>query len=258
MRLFSGFLIMLAACALMLPTNVLACGEGGECASCEAGVCDMGSEATSSDAGASLKSDYPKLTFESVKETDIEGIYEVVAKNNVFYYAPDGGYLFFGEIFKDGESITAKRKAELAAKQLDGLPLDKAVKIGDGKNIIIEVADPDCPFCRKAHEFLAQRDDITRYVFMYPLPFHKQAPAKARHILCSEDRPSALAEVMEGKWDGRESEATSCDAGKKLLDEHMEVAKTLGVRGTPAFWINGVPVNGANIPKIKKLLEKKS
>ncbi len=209
------------------------------------------------EAGKRFKTAYPNTPYESVTQTGIKGIYEVVSGANVFYFAPEGGYLLFGEIFKDGESITAKRKTELGARQLKDLPLDKAVKIGEGQNEIIEVADPDCPFCRKAHRFLKDRDDVTRYVFLYPLPIHPKAPAKAKHVLCSSDQAAALDEVLSGEWDSKEELIVPCGGkGEQLLQEHIKVAQKLGVRGTPAFWINGTPVKGANIPRIKELLGK--
>src|SRR5574340_1146888 len=47
------------------------------------------------------------------------------------------------------------------------LPLDKAIKIGDGGTTVIEITDPDCPFCRRASAYLSAKNDITRYVFFY-------------------------------------------------------------------------------------------
>jgi protein-disulfide isomerase len=39
-----------------------------------------------------------------------------------------------------------------------------------------------------------------------------------------------------------------------MLAEHVEQGRKLGVQGTPALWINNVPVAGANIPLIEQLL----
>jgi len=252
-RLLTVLLTLMLFAALLFPGISHACG--GDCV-CEEGSCLTVDIESPDTAKESLKKAYPNLTFESVGQTGIDGIFEVVAGSNILYFVPNGGYLIFGEIFKNGKSITAKRKTELAAAKLKDLPLDKAVKIGDGKNIVIEVADPDCPYCRKAHEFLKDRTDVTRYVFMYPLPSHPKAPIKAELILCSSNQPKIFDEVMEGKWDGFEEKIVSCEKGEKLLREHKRISEGLGVRGTPAFWINNVFVKGANIAKIKELLEK--
>ena len=110
----------------------------------------------------------------------------------------------FGEIWtKDGKNITAGKRTRLAAAKLKDVPLDKAVKIGNGKNKVIEFTDPDCPYCRKAAAFFKGRDDVTRYVFLFPLPIHKDAEAHARYVLCAADKAHALEEVMSGQLDGK-------------------------------------------------------
>jgi len=55
------------------------------------------------------------------------------------------------------------------AKLAKTLPLEKAVKIGDGKKVVIEITDPDCPFCRTASEYFSKKTDVIRYVFFAPL-----------------------------------------------------------------------------------------
>jgi thiol:disulfide interchange protein DsbC len=50
------------------------------------------------------------------------------------------------------------------------IPLEKGIKIGDGKSVVIEFTDPDCTFCRKAADWLEKnREGVTRYVFLYPI-----------------------------------------------------------------------------------------
>lgn len=208
----------------------------------------------------SLVRAFPNLKFESIQPAGIEGLYEVVAGDNIIYYYPKTEVLIFGEIWtKEGKSLTAERKTALVSKRLEDLPLNIAVKLGSGPNTIIEVADPDCPYCRKASEFFSKRDDVTRYVFFLPLTaIHPEAEKKAKYILCSPDKREAYNEVFQGKLDGKNlSLMPACnDKVQGILAKHIQVAKKLGVRGTPAFWINGQYVAGANIPQIKNLLEK--
>src|SRR5689334_22975663 len=75
-----------------------------------------------------LQQAFPNLPFDTVGQTDIVGLYEVISGQNVFYFYPEKEYLFVGEIYtKGGKSITAARKGELAASTVKTLPLDKAV-----------------------------------------------------------------------------------------------------------------------------------
>ena len=202
---------------------------------------------------------FPGIKAGEISGSEIPGLYEVEAGSNVIYFYPEKGLLVFGEIWtKDGKNITAEKRARLAAAKLKDLPLDKAVKIGNGRNKVIEFTDPDCPYCRKAAEFFKGRDDVTLYVFFFPLPIHKDAEAHARYVLCAADKRHALEEVMSGKYDQEKVEVCADEKVSALLKEHMELGTKLGVRATPVFWINGQYVAGANIPAIEGFLSKKT
>lgn len=55
--------------------------------------------------------------------------------------------MFGALVDKEGLNLTQIRLVE-------ELPLDKAIKIGTGPIKVVEVTDPDCPYCRKASQFL--------------------------------------------------------------------------------------------------------
>ena len=205
-----------------------------------------------------LAKSFPGIKVGEIRGSDIPGLYEVEAGSNIIYFYPEKGLLVFGEIWtKDGRNVTAEKKMQLSAAKLKDVPLDKAVKIGNGRNKVIEFTDPDCPYCRKAAAFFKGRDDVTLYVFFFPLPIHKDAEAHARYVLCAADKGHALEEVMSGQLDGKQ---TACPDKKAdtLLREHVDLGTELGVRATPAFWINGQYVAGANIPAIEGLLGQKT
>jgi thiol:disulfide interchange protein DsbC len=201
----------------------------------------------------SLRKAFPNLSFESIGQTDVKGLYEVVSGLNLFYYYPEKEYLVFGEIFTAaGKSLTAERKGELAAKLVKTLPLDKAVKTGNGKTEVIEFTDPDCPYCRKAYDFFKNRTDVTMYTFFSPFA-HPGAITKVYYILNADDRGKAYHEIFEGK-SAEPPVAGYGDSIKKLAQEHLELAKSVGVSGTPTYFINGNQVVGADFQKIEKLL----
>jgi thiol:disulfide interchange protein DsbC len=201
----------------------------------------------------SLRKAFPNLTFETIEQTDINGLYEVVSGMNLFYYYPEKEYLFFGEIFtKDGKSLTAEKKGEIAAKLVKNLPLDKAVKTGNGKTEVIEFTDPDCPYCRKAYDFFKARTDVTIYTFFAPFA-HPGAITKVYYILNADDKAKAYREVFEGK-SAEQPAAGYSDSIKKLAQEHLDLARSVGVSGTPTFFINDKQVVGADFQKLEKLL----
>jgi thiol:disulfide interchange protein DsbC len=208
-----------------------------------------------------LRKAFPKLPFESIEPTDISGLYEVISGQNVYYYYPEKDYLFVGDIVApSGRSITAVKREELAAKMrenseklMKNLPLDKAVKIGSGKTAVIEFTDPDCPYCRKAYEFFKNRTDITRYTFFCPLA-HPAAITKVQYILDAADKEKAYNEMFEGK-NAVEPATGYSEAAKKLAQEHLDLARSVGVTGTPTYFINGKLVVGADFKQIEKLIK---
>ncbi|MBF0518080.1 MAG: DsbC family protein [Nitrospirae bacterium] len=200
---------------------------------------------------------FPDIKPDSVKESPVKGLYEIVKGNEIVYFDPITGYLIFGEIVspKDKKSLTADRKRELREVKLKNMPLDKALKIGDGKKTVVEFTDPDCPFCRKAGVYLASRSDVTRYVFLFPIPqLHPKAAEKAKFILCAADKKKALEDVMAGLHDN--DNLTLCNDPKvdEMLKDHKAAGDSAGVTGTPLLVINGTFVDGANMPLIEKLL----
>jgi thiol:disulfide interchange protein DsbC len=207
----------------------------------------------------------PRFSIAEVNNTPIPGIYEIVGESGqIIYYNPKG-YIIFGEIWTiNGTSITAERRANIQEKRLskilENLPLDKALKIGNGTKTIIEVSDPTCPFCRRAYETLKKHENLTKYVFF--LPIHGEASIKAiSYIVCSDNPAQKYDEAYSGKVDDQiEKFQPTPECQKKvenLLEEHIKVAQTLQVRGTPYFVINKKPIEGANLPLIKKLLNDK-
>lgn len=207
------------------------------------------------DVLSALKKAYPNISADQVRESEIEGLYEVVSGGAVLYFAPKGNYMVFGEIWTpEGKSVTATRRDELVSRQLQALPLDQAVRIGKGPNIVIEFTDPDCPFCRKAADFFMDRKDVTRFVFFSPLvQLHPNAEKKAAWVLGAKDRAKAYHEVMSGRKDKETIPAPSAEASG-LVARHRQLAVRMGVMGTPMFWVNGKAVQGANIPLLEGLL----
>lgn len=210
----------------------------------------------------SLKKNFPEFQFESIAPSGVPGLYEVTSNRGIFYYAPEAEAVIGGPIIKTGgrnltqeryQVLEQKRLSEMVGKIKD-IPLEKALKIGNGKNTVIEVTDPDCNFCRQAAKFFKGRTDVTKYIFFFPLPMHKDAEPKVRHILCAKDKAKAYEDAMSGKLDDMKLKVCDSSDVEALIKVHRETATKIGVTGTPLFIINSQPVVGANIPQIEKLL----
>lgn len=212
--------------------------------------------ATSQTIEDNFKKLFPNIPVESISPTEIKGVYEIIAQNQIGYFAPEPGYLILGEIIdKNGANLTAKRRNENIALKARDLPLDKALKIGNGKNKILEFTDPDCPYCRRASSFLSQKTDVTRYVFFLPLPMHKDAENKVKYIFCANDTSKAYEEAMQGKLDNQKYEICKKPEIDELVKAHKDASKKMGISSTPFFIVNGRAISGANRPEIDKALQ---
>lgn len=202
---------------------------------------------------ASLKNNFPNIKVERLQPAPIKGVYEVVTDRGLIYYAPEAECLVNGDIItKQGKNLTQQRRDEILMERVKTLPLDKALKIGAGRHTVIEFTDPNCSYCRKAFQVLTTKEDMTRYIFFFPLS--KVSADKIQHILCATDRVGAYKEAFSGQLDNKP--LTPCESAEvtNLMQIHRDQGMRLGVEGTPFFIIDGNIVAGADIPVIEKLL----
>ena len=201
-----------------------------------------------------LREAFPQVKFDSIAPSEIPGLFEVVVGQNILYYYQEKDLILAGEIYgRDLKSKTAERKGQLAAQVVKTLPMEKAVKVGDGKKVVIEFTDPDCPYCRKAFEYFSKRSDVTQYVFFAPIA-HPGAITKVQYILGAENKAQAFDAMMLGQEIPASAKPVTPEI-KALAQEHLELAKKVGIQGTPTFFINGTQVVGADTKKMDDLLK---
>lgn len=205
------------------------------------------------EAKSALRKTYPNFVFTELNPSPVPELCEVVSEKNTLYFAPASGHLIFGEIWsKGGKNITAERQGERVAQALASLPLAKAVKIGSGPDTVIEITDPDCPYCRKGSEYFAGQKGVTRYVFFLPLDhLHPTAASKAEFILAVADQAKAYEQVMRGDYDKTPLPEFTPNG---LLAEHRKIAAGLRISSTPRYFVNGKAVAGFNAEQIDSLL----
>lgn len=181
----------------------------------------------------------PEVKVVSVSKTPLPDLYEVVAEGPrgivLVYASGSGDYVLLGELLdvKKRRSLTEERWAQLTAVDFDALPLDQAIKMvrGDGKRRLAVFSDPDCPYCRKLEPELAKLDNVTIYIFPYPLPIHPDASRKSKLVWCSKDRLKAWQDMMltdRLPEDGR----SDCD---HPVDENIALGQRLRINSTPTL-----------------------
>jgi protein-disulfide isomerase len=140
----------------------------------------------------------------------------------------------------------------------------------DAPIVIVEFSDFQCPFCQRANpsvdQVLKTYGDKIRFVYRhYPLPNHPDARPAAEAAACAQeqgkfwpyhDRLFANVAKLSGK-DLKDHAAAvgldtaqfgSCVDGRRQkarVDADIAEADAAGVSGTPAFFINGRALEGA-------------
>ena len=201
-----------------------------------------------------FKKSFPKNNFESITPTAIKGVYEVYTGNQIYYYMPKDDVIIYGPLIsKDGVNITRESSLKKMAQKMASLPLDSALKIGNGKTAVVEFMDPNCFHCRQAYKFFSQRQDVTLYVFFFPLS--KESGDKIKNILCSKDVSKTYDDVMSGKLDNTQLAACTDKKVDETVKTHMRLASQIGIRGTPLFYIKGQVLDGFEPSAIEKILK---
>jgi thiol:disulfide interchange protein DsbC len=202
-----------------------------------------------------LKKNFPNFVFDSVMPTPVKDVYAVVyAGQEIVYFLPESGVLITGEmIAKGGINMTDELKGEIMSRHYKEIPIEKGIKMGAGPHTVVEITDPNCPYCRNGAQYFAGRTDITRYVFFWPLS--PDSEQKVRHILCAKDRVKMYEEVMAGKYDqGANLSICQDPAVEEQIKFYKDLGAKIGMTGTPVYFINGRAVRGANIPLIEVFL----
>ncbi len=151
----------------------------------------------------------------------------------------------------------------------------------DAKVTIVEFSDFQCPYCGAAYttveQLMQQYAGKVKLVFrQFPLPIHPQAEKAAEASLCAQDQGKFwefydLLFKNQKKLDVSDLKTYAASAGldaakfatcldggekKKQVDLDLEAGQAAGVNGTPAFFINGVFLNGAMpIEEFKKVID---
>jgi protein-disulfide isomerase len=137
----------------------------------------------------------------------------------------------------------------------------------DAPITLIVFSDFECPFCRRAEptveQVLKTYEGKIRYVFRdYPLPFHSKARPAAvaancaipqgkywefnQKLFTADISPDGIKKIAgEVGVDQKKFDECVAKNDQKSIDKDVEDGSAVGVNGTPAFFINGRMLSGA-------------
>ena len=195
-----------------------------------------------------------ELKVDAVRKAGMLGLYEVQIGSDILYSDEKGSYLIQGEIIdaKAKANITEARKNKLSQIKFSDLPLDLAVKTvrGNGHRVFATFEDPNCGYCKRFEKDLQKIDNITVYLFLYPI-LSADSMEKARNIWCSKDKPKTWQDWMTK---GQTPSSLSCESSAML--RNLEYGKKHKINGTPTILLaDGSRVPGAiEAKELEKLL----
>jgi len=179
-----------------------------------------------------IEKKFPDIKVDKVTKTNYSGLYEIFANNEIFYTDDKTSFLVLGSILDTQSRINVSegRLQKLNVIKFDDLPFDQAIKLvrGNGTRRIAIFEDPNCGYCKKFEQDLNTIDNITAYIFPYPI-LAPDSMDKAKAIWCAPDKLKAWQDAML---------RATLPTNKGTCDTPIEKNVALGQK----FRINGIPV----------------
>lgn len=193
-----------------------------------------------------LKKNFPTIPVKSVTTSPIKDIYEVYMDGRIVYTNNDAKLFFVGNLIDlvNQKNLSEEREQVLTSIDIKKLPLDQAIKHvkGKGERVLYIFSDPDCPYCHQLEQELTKVDNVTIYLFLFPITtLHPNAATIANQIWCSKDRYQTWQDYLLEKKQPKTTKTCSTP-----VEKNIQLAKTLGITGTPSFFLkNGNRISGA-------------
>ncbi|MGI9329924.1 MAG: DsbC family protein [Gammaproteobacteria bacterium] len=189
------------------------------------------------DKAAYIASQLPEVNAQDVSASPLPGIYEVRYGQNILYVTEDARYMVQGDIFdlKTEKNLTEARRTVARVKAIDDMGESSMIVFepeGEAARTITVFTDIDCGYCRKLHREIADYNEQgfrVRYLFFPRSGPNTESWSKADGVWCADDRNAALTQAKRGEV------IQAADCGVTPTDQHYELGKSFGIRGTPAI-----------------------
>ena len=206
----------------------------------------------------SLATRLPAAALGELAPSPLTGLYELTLQGQVVYVSADGRYLVSGRIIdlETREDLTERVLATQRLRTIEAVPEKQMIVFeakGEPRHTITTFTDIDCPYCRKMH---AEMDELNakgvrvRYMLFPRAGFPSASYDKAVSVWCAPDQQAEMTRAKRGTM----PEKRECP---NPVEEHMALARRLGLQGTP-FTITdtGRVISGyMPAPKLFDLLE---
>ncbi len=172
---------------------------------------------------------------EAVPSAELDGFYEVVFGQNIFYFSADGRYALRGDLYDVAENrnLTEERRGRARLDTLGRLGEESMIVFApsEAKHTVTVFTDVDCSYCAKLHRQMAdynRRGIAIRYVAFPRAGIGSPTYDKMVSVWCADDPHQAIGDAKFG----RPVPERTCD---NLVSAQYVAGQEIGVRGTPAI-----------------------
>ena len=209
-----------------------------------------------SELKAELQKQLPDMQLQSLTPVGQTGLYEAVIDDRIYYFTADGQYLLQGDILalESRENITEARRLEVKKALLDRINEDDMIIFAAKKPdyAVTIFTDVDCGYCRELHRQVKDYNDLgitIRYMAFPRAGAESESANKLIEVWCAKDQQKAMTDAKAQ----REVNKTSLCEDNPVA-EQFEIGGKLGVRGTPAIFLEDGQMLPGYLPP-KKLRE---
>ena len=174
------------------------------------------------------------MPIESVQETPMEGVYEVVAGGQPLYVYSAGKFLMIGDVY-DAQSrvnLGEQKKNQQMSEAIKSVPEEEMIVLGDNSDrYVVVFTDTDCGYCQRFHRNVAELNERglqVRYLMFPRAGLESDSYNEAVSVWCADDQGRAMTTAKSG---GR-VEPKEC--ANPVADQYA-LGQQIGIRGTPTM-----------------------
>lgn len=180
------------------------------------------------------------MPVERVRETPLEGFYEVtLSSGETFYSNAEGSHFLVGDLYENAErglvNLTEQRRNAERSARLAAVPESERViyrGTGESRAKLVVFTDTTCPYCRQLHEEVPRLNEMGIEVHYLAFPrsgLGSPGGRQLQQVWCADNPTEAMSAA---KREEALTGAADCD---NPVEEQYHLGMQLGVQGTPAI-----------------------
>lgn len=171
---------------------------------------------------------------DSVAESVISGLYQVMYGTEIVYLSADGQYFISGDLLnlKTRENMTEVSQRAVRKKMVDDFDTEVVTfKAENEKHVLKVFTDIDCGYCAKLHREIKEINakGITVEYMAFPRAgLNSPSYDKIVSVWCADDQQDAMTK-------SKNRQAVPSKTCANPVKAQYELGQALGVNGTPAL-----------------------